>query len=183
MVDRSGPRHTNNSQIARLRIERGLTQAQLADLVGCYQQAINKWETGKRKPGMQSLIKLSRALDCSVDDLIRPVINLADTTRQESGIIVYGGHVAIICNWSNLGDGLPKLLGDMLVCTPASAEITDHGVADDFSMFDSVSWDIIYDANNDAPNLSASASRWRWWKLNATGEAADVLVIAPDGWN
>lgn len=183
MVDRSGPRHTNNSPIARLRIARGLTQAQLADLAGCHQQAINMWETGRRKPGLQSLLNLARALDCSIDDLIRPAINLADITRQESGIVVYGGHVAIICNWASLGDGLPHLLGDTLVCVPSTAEIIDHGVADDFSKFDSASWDIIYDANNDAPNLSTSASRWNWWKLNATGGDADVLVIAPDGWN
>ena len=183
MADRTAPRRTNNSPIARLRIDRGLTQAQLAQLAGCHQQAINMWETGRRKPGMQSLLNLARALDCSIDDLIRPVINLVDMTRQESGIIVYGGHVAIICNWSNLGDGLPKLFGDMLVCVPTTAEILEHGVTDDFAGFDSASWSIIYDVNNDAPNLSTSAGRWHWWKLNANGESADVLVIAPDGWN
>lgn len=70
MADRTVPRHTNDSPIARLRIALGLTQAQLADLAGCHQQAINMWETGKRKPGMQSLIKLSRALGCSIDELV-----------------------------------------------------------------------------------------------------------------
>lgn len=67
---RATPRRTNDSAIARLRIARGLTQAQLAELIGCHQQSINKWETGVCKPGMQSLIKLSRALGCSIDDLI-----------------------------------------------------------------------------------------------------------------
>lgn len=70
MADRAAPRRTNDSAIARLRIARGLTQAQLAELIGCPHQSINKWETGKNKPGMQSLIKLSRALGCGVDDLI-----------------------------------------------------------------------------------------------------------------
>ena len=70
MADRTAPRHTNDSAIARLRIARGLTQAQLAELIGCHQQAVNKWETGLRKPGMQSLIKLSRALGCSIDELV-----------------------------------------------------------------------------------------------------------------
>lgn len=180
---RSAPRRTNDSAIARLRIARGLTQTQLAEMIGCPQQSINKWETGVRKPGMQSLIKLSRAFGCSIDDLIRPVINLADITRQESGIVIYDNGAAIICNWTSLGDGLPHLLGDTLVCVPSPAEIIDHGVTDDFAEFDSASWDVIYDANNDAPNLSTSASRWHWWKLHVTGEDADVLVIAPDGWN
>ena len=183
MADRTAPRRTNNSPIARLRLARGLTQTQLAELIGCPHQSINKWETGVNKPGTQSLIKLARALDCSIDDLIRPVINLADITRQESGIVVYGGSAAIICNWASLGDGLPHLLGDMLVCVPSTAEIIDHGVTDDFAEFDP-SWDIIYDANNDAPNLSTSARKWNWWKLNnSTGGDADVLVIAPVGWN
>ena len=70
MADRTAPRHTNDSPIARLRIARGLTQTQLADLIGCPQQLVNKWETGKNKPGMQSLIKLSRALGCSIDELV-----------------------------------------------------------------------------------------------------------------
>ena len=183
MADRTAPRRTNNSPLARLRLARGLTQTQLAELIGCPHQSINKWETGVNKPGMQSLIKLARALDCSIDDLIRPVINLADITRQESGIVVYDNGDAIICNWASLGDGLPHLLGDTLVCVPSPAEIIDHGVTDDFAEFDSASWDVIYDANNDAPNLSTSASRWHWWKLHVTGEDADVLVIAPDGWN
>ena len=70
MADRTAPRRTNDSPIARLRIARGLTQTQLAELIGCHQQSINKWETGKCAPGMQSLIKLARALGCSIDDLI-----------------------------------------------------------------------------------------------------------------
>lgn len=67
---RAAPRRTNDSPIARLRIARGLTQAQLAELIGCPQQSVNKWETGIHKPGMQSLIKLARAFGCSIDDLI-----------------------------------------------------------------------------------------------------------------
>ena len=67
---RATPRHTNDSPIARLRIARGLTQAQLADLVGCPQQSITRWERGVSSPGTKALIKLSRALDCSIDDLI-----------------------------------------------------------------------------------------------------------------
>lgn len=71
MDGRTAPRHTNDSTIARLRIERGLTQAQLAELVGCTQQSITRWETGARAPGMKSMIKLSQALECAIDDLIK----------------------------------------------------------------------------------------------------------------
>ena len=111
-------------------------------------------------------------------------LNLKDITHQESGIVVYNNREAIICNWANTGDGLPRLFNDMLLLAfPADVEITDHGTADNFGEFDSKSWEFIYDANGDAPNLNTSASCWRWWKLNVTGVDADVLVIAPSGWN
>lgn len=70
MDGRTAPRHTNDSTLARLRMERGLTQAQLAGLVGCPQQTITRWETGQRNPGMKSLVKLARALGCTLDELV-----------------------------------------------------------------------------------------------------------------
>lgn len=70
MMKATSPRKTNDSTIARLRLARGLTQGQLADMVGCYAKDISRWETGARRPGSVSLIKLARALGCSLDDLI-----------------------------------------------------------------------------------------------------------------
>lgn len=67
---RPQPRHTNDSSIARLRLERGWTQQDLADRMGCKQTQIAKWETGVALPSAISLKKLSGALECSMDDLI-----------------------------------------------------------------------------------------------------------------
>lgn len=64
------PRRTNDSTIARLRIERGLTQGQLAEMVGCYPKDISRWETGERNPNVKSLIKLSNALKCTMDEIL-----------------------------------------------------------------------------------------------------------------
>lgn len=69
-MPRTDPRPTNDSRLARLRIARGLTQAQLAKLVGCYGKDISRWERGERSPGMESLIKLSKALNCTLDELV-----------------------------------------------------------------------------------------------------------------
>ena len=71
MTDRTQPRHTNDSPLARLRMERGLTQGQLAEKAGCYQKDISRWETGVCKPGTVSLIKLAAALDCTIDELLK----------------------------------------------------------------------------------------------------------------
>lgn len=68
---RNAPRKTNNSTIARLRLERGLTQAQLAEQLGTVQEAVAKWESGTRKPGMKSLLALSRALECTIDEIVK----------------------------------------------------------------------------------------------------------------
>ena len=68
---RTAPRRTNDSQLARIRMERGLTQGQLAEKVGVYIKDISRWETGARNPGSASLRKLASALECSIDDLLK----------------------------------------------------------------------------------------------------------------
>lgn len=67
---RTAPRQTNASPISRLRIQRGLTQDQLADILGCPQATISRWEQGTNSPSTKSLRALAKALDCSIDDLI-----------------------------------------------------------------------------------------------------------------
>ena len=68
---RSAPRSTNKSPIARIRMERGLTQRQLADLVGTHANNISRWELGYVRPYGENLAKLAAALKCSIDDLIQ----------------------------------------------------------------------------------------------------------------
>ncbi len=50
-------------QVACLRIERGLTQAQLADLVGTKQPSIARLERGETTPSLQFLKRVAAALD------------------------------------------------------------------------------------------------------------------------
>ena len=67
---RTDPRPTNNSPIARLRIERGITQAQLAERIGCPQSSVSRWEQTGKAPGTRYLIKIAEALGCDLKDLI-----------------------------------------------------------------------------------------------------------------
>ena len=69
-MPRTAPRRTNDSPIARIRLERGLTQAQLAAMVGCYPKDVCRWETGERSPGAKSLAKLAQALGVPMEQLI-----------------------------------------------------------------------------------------------------------------
>ena len=62
MGSHDAPRRTNDSVIARARLAKGITQAQLADAIGCTQQQIQMWESGRRKPKINALMKIGDAL-------------------------------------------------------------------------------------------------------------------------
>ncbi len=59
-------------QVARLRIARGLTQAQLAELVGAKQPSIARLESGAVPPSMSFLRKVAAALDAQVEVKLVP---------------------------------------------------------------------------------------------------------------
>ncbi len=57
-------------RIAELRKEQGLTQAQLAELLGLTQQQVGHFEVGRRRVPVSLLPALARAVGTSVEDLI-----------------------------------------------------------------------------------------------------------------
>lgn len=60
-------------QVARLRILRGLTQAQLADLVGTKQSSIARLESGLAPPNLSFLSKVATALGARVEVRLSPL--------------------------------------------------------------------------------------------------------------
>jgi DNA-binding XRE family transcriptional regulator len=54
-------------QVARLRIQRGLTQAQLAEMVGTRQPSIARLENGTSVPSLSFLDRIAKALDVRVE--------------------------------------------------------------------------------------------------------------------
>ncbi|MBX9927106.1 MAG: helix-turn-helix domain-containing protein [Hyphomicrobiaceae bacterium] len=60
------------SNVRRIRLEKGLTQEQFADVSGFSQQYISGLESGKRNPTVVSLHDLAQALGVSPVDLIQP---------------------------------------------------------------------------------------------------------------
>ena len=57
-------------KLKELRIEKGLSQKELADLVDTSQSAIFYWENNKQEPKISSLKKLCIFFNVSADDLI-----------------------------------------------------------------------------------------------------------------
>lgn len=62
--------NTIKNAIAQKRIEHGLTQKELAEKIGCYPKDVCRWENGVRTPTAESLVKIAKALDCTLDDLV-----------------------------------------------------------------------------------------------------------------
>ncbi len=56
--------------LKKYRKQKGLTQAQVAKMCGIGQVVYSNYEIGKRNPKPKMLMKLARALNCSVDELI-----------------------------------------------------------------------------------------------------------------
>lgn len=59
------------ARLRTVRQLRGLTQAGLAKEIGISKQAITTYETGRREAGYRNLIALSRALEVSIDWLLK----------------------------------------------------------------------------------------------------------------
>ena len=58
------------ARIAAARVEKGLTQNQLGELIGASQSAVCYWESGQRSIPVLILTEVSRALDTSVGYLL-----------------------------------------------------------------------------------------------------------------
>ena len=69
--DYTVPRHTNDSPIAQARIDKGVTQQQLAEAIGVLQQQIGAWESGRRKPKIDALMRIGDALGVDWTTLIQ----------------------------------------------------------------------------------------------------------------
>ncbi|MEN6623719.1 MAG: helix-turn-helix transcriptional regulator [Smithella sp.] len=62
-------------QVARLRMLRGLTQAQLAEMVGTRQPSIARLENGSSTPSLSFLNKIAAALNAKIEVKLVAEIN------------------------------------------------------------------------------------------------------------
>jgi putative transcriptional regulator len=57
------------NHIAQVRRKKGISQTDLAEMMGVFPARISEWETGKTLPRIDSALKLAAILDCCVEDL------------------------------------------------------------------------------------------------------------------
>lgn len=55
---------------SKIRKNKGITQAELADMLNVSQQHISAYERGERTPGVDVAARIADALDVTVDELI-----------------------------------------------------------------------------------------------------------------
>ena len=62
--------YVTGTTIKKLRESKGLTQLQLAEIIGVSSKTVSKWETGKGLPDISLVEPLSQALGVSIMELM-----------------------------------------------------------------------------------------------------------------
>lgn len=80
--------------LRKLRINRGISQQQLADVIGTSQQSINKYENHSVEPDISALIKLADYFETTIDYLVghitfpaQDLIEEIEPTKEETAFI------------------------------------------------------------------------------------------------
>lgn len=72
--------------ISKLRKQKGLTQQELADMVGIGNQAVSKWERGITIPDISIINELSKILEISSDELLKGELDSSPHTVTTSKV-------------------------------------------------------------------------------------------------
>ena len=59
-----------NENIKKARKAAGITQKELAEVLGVHQKDISRWENGERTPSIEAFTKICKALKASADALL-----------------------------------------------------------------------------------------------------------------
>ena len=70
--------------IREIRESRGLNQTELAKRAGLQRSAIGHFETGRRKPSWDNILKLANALEVSVDQIMGQTTTVGVTASLQS---------------------------------------------------------------------------------------------------
>jgi len=70
-------------RLKELRKKKGISQAELADLIEVHFTQVSRYERGETKPNAEAMAKLARALDTTVDYLMS---GTTDNLMQEVGL-------------------------------------------------------------------------------------------------
>lgn len=116
--------YITGAAIKRLREKKGITQVQLADIIGVSCKAVSKWETAKGLPDISLIEPLAKALGASVMELMsgETVIN----KNTSSNMLRSSFYVCPVCGnvISATGEAFVSCCG--ITLPPLEAEETDE---------------------------------------------------------
>jgi transcriptional regulator with XRE-family HTH domain len=69
-------------RIRKLRLLKRLKQRELGELIGRTEDAVSQMERGINVPTLETLVSVSQALAVSLDELVQPIENLADSDKR-----------------------------------------------------------------------------------------------------
>ena len=83
--------------LKNVRKQRGVTQEELAEILGVSRQAISKWELDGGYPETEKLLVISKTLNISIDYLLNDVSVMEEKEKTEEKNVVYAptGKIAI----------------------------------------------------------------------------------------
>ncbi len=81
---------TVSKNIKRLRIQRKLTQEEIADKLYVTRQTVSNWETGKSQPDIDTLVKIAETLNTDTNVLIYGFPDASDRQKEKRRLIVSG---------------------------------------------------------------------------------------------
>lgn len=89
----------DESMLKQARKNAKLTQKQLAERAGMSQQQLQQYETGKRKPKYETLLKIAKVLNIPIDSLITENEAYAlfeeDITEQQNSVLDFEGNAEL----------------------------------------------------------------------------------------
>ena len=85
-------------RLKNLRLERGITQQDLASAIGVSVVAVRNWERGARKPAMEGIIALGQALRVSADVLL----GLPLSNQPKSNLVLSPAEKTLLNNYQAL---------------------------------------------------------------------------------
>ena len=81
------------NRISKLRLEKGLSQSQLAQLLGVKRSVVSYYESGDRLPSFDVLVEMSRVFNVSTDYLLKGkdasrIISVSDLSEKEIAVVM-----------------------------------------------------------------------------------------------
>lgn len=59
------------NDLKRIRMQKNMTQVELAEMLGISRTAVSMWETGNALPRAEILKRLAKILGCTIDELLK----------------------------------------------------------------------------------------------------------------